>query len=133
MTQDLDNITVFSVLSSINYLDFGIIALFLFHIFEFVIIYMFRKTRFYRTFLFCYCIYFYLYSKKIEAYCKSNLELVHFSKDYFDPKGIFLFIFFQLPELVYGAFLFLTLLYDYYKLYKSRKSQNNNNQKAKKN
>lgn len=128
----IDINTILSVLSDVNYLDLPIILIFIYHILEFRLAFKFRSTKFYRSTMFAYCILFILSGSEIEKYCKSNFEKLYFSNDYFDQNGIFLFIFFQLPEIIIGIYLFIHLLQDYYEVYKSRKASQNN-QKAKTN
>lgn len=116
--------SILSVLSNVNYTDLPIIGIIVYHIIEFIIAIIVGKTRFHRSLMFCYCLMFCAYGEKIKQYCKANLDKLHFSKDYFDDKNIFLFIFFQLPTLLSAFVLALGLLIDYIKYFKNKKNKN---------
>lgn len=111
-----------STITNVNYTDLPIIALFIYHIIEFIIALIVRKTKLHRSLMFAYCIFFYVYGDTIQYYCKSNLKYLRFSKDYFDDQHIFLFIFFQFPTILSGIVLVISLAYDYIKFFKGQKS-----------
>lgn len=115
------NVDINAILSKVKYSDKPIIALIVYHIIVFLVAFLLRSHRIYRTIAFVYCMIFALLSEFIGKLIQANWQLLGFSDNYFDEDGVFLLVFFALPPIVTCILLLSHLIGDIVNRYCARK------------
>lgn len=115
------NVDINAVLSKVQYSDKPIIALIVYHIIVFLVAFLLRSHRIYRTIAFAYCMIFALLSEFIGKLIQANWQFLGFSDNYFDEDGVFLLVFFALPPIVTCILLLSHLIGDIVNRYCARK------------
>lgn len=110
ITPDQFKVDIFAILSEVNYFDWPIIALILYHFIVFTFALYVRSNRVWRTIVFAYCMVFALLTEWMGNIIQNHWKSIGFSKNYFDEDGVFLLIFFALPPIVTCIFLLSHLI-----------------------